>query len=255
MNAHQITKVAARAIHAALSNPTQDEPQLVANLVWQIANQFRKAVGVHVQGVFVHSRPTVSCATFPSDEPSSVEIGDLLLLRSNKTRSGKKTAHRALLLQAKKAHTIPADPGHPNQRYLYSDWPSFSYAENMGRLTGGKRHVTGIDLYDAAQYLLILNRDPAMIPPFPSPWHPKPSAFTAHPSRPALTHYDHLLRVLICFIMGYGGKSYEKPPPRWSVGWSRRYSGSRRSHGQANQQIYWAGFGRWARPATLFSGG
>lgn len=200
---------AARAIRAALGNPAQNEPQLVANLVWQIANQFSKVVDVRVHGVFVHSRPTVSSKRFPSTKPPSVEIGDLLLLRSNQTQSGKRTAHRALLLQAKKAPRIPASPDNPNQWFLYSRWPTFIYAAKMGALTGRRRNVTGVDLYDAAQYLLIADLSPTAIPPFIPLWHPRwphrPTTFTAHPSYPALTHYERFLDVLVRFIMGYGG--------------------------------------------------
>lgn len=102
----KIVDAVACALSQAFKNPKSSEPQLVANLVYELPNHINKVAlsgtaKVEAGGIFVHARPFVSCASFPDTQPGSVEIGDLLLIRTlviNKTVMER----RALLLQAKK---------------------------------------------------------------------------------------------------------------------------------------------------------
>lgn len=106
------------AVGDAFWYTTRSEPQLVANLVWQLPKYINAAslsgsTKVKAGGVFVHARPFVACTSFPEPKPASVEIGDLLLLRTLVVNKKVEEQH-ALLLQAKKA-SIPATPDNSNQ--------------------------------------------------------------------------------------------------------------------------------------------
>lgn len=75
------------AVLIALGNQSQSEPQLVANLVWQLPRalegmRLSNGAYVNVRGVFIHSSPQVSCSSFPDKTKESVEIGDLLWVRT-----------------------------------------------------------------------------------------------------------------------------------------------------------------------------
>lgn len=111
-------------------------------------------MGISASGVFVHAQPFVRCSSFPDDRPESVEIGDLLLLRSA-VHAGAVLERRTLLLQAKKIPSVPATPGNRNQYHLYAEWPTFEYVCSTRELNGKRRHITGMDLYDASKYFLI----------------------------------------------------------------------------------------------------
>ena len=148
-------------INNALSDIGKSEPQLVANLVWEIPraiNNLRFSNGEKITsgGVFVHAQPFVKCKNFPDQTKKAVEIGDLLLLRTEV--SGEKiTNRRALMLQAKKVSSYSIKPDNVNQHYLYATWPSFEYTRSTEELNGKGRCVTGLDLYNATRYLLINN--------------------------------------------------------------------------------------------------
>lgn len=155
----EISSAICRALHSAFKNPAQSEPQLVANLVFEFPGQINNislsgTTKVSAGGVFVHSRPLVACSSFPKTAPGSVEIGDLLLIRTLVVNKEVKEK-RALLLQAKKVDSVPARPDNENQWHLYEKWPRFTYAARSGGLKGKTRHVNEPDMYDAAKYLLI----------------------------------------------------------------------------------------------------
>jgi hypothetical protein len=216
------------AIDAALGNRTKSEPQLVANLVWEIPRAINtlSSVGgwtIRSGGVFVHAQPFVECKSFPHNKPGSVEIGDLLLLRTE-VRRGQASHRRALLLQAKKVSDLPATPDNANQHHLYATWPAFSYARSTKELNRKKRHITGLDLHDASRYLLIRNQAGRCFHQ-PRCWctfHPCCChVVTASPTQPKLCYYRCFLCELIDFLLGNAGKAYTFPPPVRTRNWDR----------------------------------
>lgn len=75
------------ALKDAFKNLKSSEPQLVANLVVELPKRINQLAltgsgTLAAGGVFVHAQPRVTCTTFPAAEPASVEIGDLLLIRT-----------------------------------------------------------------------------------------------------------------------------------------------------------------------------
>ena len=127
-----------KSLSKALKDYSQHEPQLVANIVWHITNQlnritFNNGLEIQTGGIFVHQQPQVKCIDFPEDSPGSVEIGDLLFLRTEK-RNGVVCSRSALLLQAKKIRSIPASPDNKNQHHLYAKWPPFEYVWSTNAL-------------------------------------------------------------------------------------------------------------------------
>ncbi len=223
-----------RALHAgiseALKDPSQGEPQLVANLVHHIASSINgvgalsNGANVKSGGVFVHATPKVICNSFPESSPGYVEIGDLLLLRTEIV-NGQLRSRSALLLQAKRESGLPATPDNANQLYLYEYWPEFEYHKSGPVLTGKKRAVTGPDLYNAAKYL-VLGNDPSkllLVDPCCCfyPFHCGINAVTAQPISPSLGHHECFLFELIRFIFHDAGKPYHYPVPPLDCGWSR----------------------------------
>jgi len=214
------------AVAAALRVPSQPEPQLVANLVWHITQEANRVRDLRAAGVFVHGQPHITCDNFPDKAPASVEIGDLLLLRSQQKAKGTLTNKRGLLLQAKKTDHIPTQPDNRNQHHIYAHWPQFTYRRHMKDLNGETRFVEGVDLFDASQYLLLGDSTLQATAPVPPFWHVWPfpefgPAFTAHPSLPSLTHHQCFIQTLVAFILGDGGKSYDDPPRAGDIGWSQ----------------------------------
>jgi hypothetical protein len=216
------------AIDAALSNRTKSEPQLVANLVWEIPRAINtlSSVGgrtIRSGGVFVHAQPFVECSSFPHTKPSSVEIGDLLLLRTE-VRGGQVSDRRALLLQAKKVSDFPATPDNANQHHLYATWPPFKYVRSTKELNGKERHITGLDLHDASRFLLIEDQASRCFQ-YPSCWcsfHPcRCHVMTASPTRPTLCHYRCFLCEFTDFLLGNAGKAFTFPPPGRTRNWDR----------------------------------
>lgn len=221
-----------RALHNAFKNPAQSEPQLVANLVFEFPGEINQiklsgTTQISAGGVFVHSRPLVACSSFPKPTPRSVEIGDLLLVRTLVVSKEIKEK-RALLLQAKKADNIPAKPDNENQWHLYEKWPRFTYAARSGGLTGKTRHIKEPDMYDAAKYLLI-GQGPAAYRPYARCvwpfhwlfWEPESCHhYTAQPTAPEIGRYRCFANELVEFISGNAGKDFVKPRPR-TRGWDR----------------------------------
>lgn len=191
--------------------------------------QFSGATKVAAGGVFVHARPFVTCASFPSASPASVEIGDLLLIRALVV-NGKVEERRALPLQAKKTDGIPAAPDNKNQWHLYEQWPGFTYATRSGGLNGKKRHIKEPDMYEAAKYLLIGSDLAASCwsQMCPVGWlchlcyHRLGicAHYTAQPTTPELSQYRCFASELVDFLAGNAGKIFDKPKAM-TRGWNR----------------------------------
>jgi hypothetical protein len=229
-----IGKTVHEALHYAFQDRSRSEPQLVANFVWALPNFIKKneakfsgATKIKAGGVFIHSRPLV---TYDVSFPRTVEIGDLLLIRTLVINKNIKE-QRALLLQAKKAKIIPAQPDNQKQWSLYEKWPRFTYARGSGALKGKKRHINEPDMYDAAKYLLIgshpLSCDWACIHDMDyclfhihKPDDSRYACWTAHPTRPQLSRYRCFACELIEFLAGNAGKVFEEPVPI-TRGWNR----------------------------------
>lgn len=216
------------SLELALQNPYQREPQLVANLVYHIpraVNSLGPLSGrthtVKAGGVFVHQQPQVLFDTYPKSSPKRVEIGDLLLLRTE-VRDSVVHSRSALLLQAKKYKTLPVAPDNKNQYYLYANWPKFTYIGSTKELNGKKRHVVGLDMHSASKYLL-LGSNPQGCVHCPLQYFPAACrcGMTAQPTSPSLNHYRCFLQELFDFIMGDVGKSFNRPPQPWTKGWDR----------------------------------
>lgn len=217
------------ALNSSFRNfTTEKEPQLIANLVWNLPNQINKSrisrrFQISCGGVFVHAQPLVKSTAFPYPKPSSVEIGDLLLLRTEKKREIV-IDQRAMLLQAKKTDRFPATPNNKNQHYLYALWPHFEYFRSGG-LSGKKRSVSGPDLYNGAKYLIVSqNFHPCF---YQSPilihgicFDLDSCSLTSQPSMPTLSHYRCFLDELASFILGNSGKTFGHPK-RGTIGWDR----------------------------------
>ncbi|GAB7079137.1 hypothetical protein JCM14635_08100 [Megalodesulfovibrio paquesii] len=219
-----------RAFRTAFRDPTQHEPQLVANLVWHLPRRLNAVSlsggnSLKAGGVFVHAQPFVTAPSFPAATPASVEIGDLLLLRTA-YNAGSAVDRRAMLLQAKKTATLPAKPDNKNQYHLYAQWPRFEYVRSTPHLNGETRHVRGPDLYDAAKYLLLCGDTH---PEFPCCCAPGFCylmrgycyAMTAHPTEPHLTHHRCFARDVLEFIMGDSGKTYNERVHHFATGWDK----------------------------------
>lgn len=220
------------AFNEALINPTLTEPQLVANMVWHLPRKinavtFTSGFSVKSGGVFVHSQPLVKCNNFLKPSPRCVEIGDLLLLRTD--IRGNTIDRSAMLLQAKKYDTLPVSPDNENQHHLYASWPKFEYSRSTRLLNGQTRRVWGLDIYNAAKYLLISkNYLPCLCNTICSlncacldPQLYQNSLFTAQPSKPKLNHYKCFLLELLDFILGDAGKPYKTPPHWKDKNWNR----------------------------------
>ncbi|GAB3390706.1 hypothetical protein [Lysobacter fragariae] len=234
MDKARLAGAVADALHEAFRNLKLSEPQLVANLVSALpkrVNQisFSGSTKVKAGGVFVHARPFVACDSFPVSSPKSVEIGDLLLIRTLVV-NGQVKERRALLLQAKKVDRIPATPDNKNQWHLYEQWPRFTYAARSGGLTGKKRRIKEPDMYDAAKYLLI-DSDPTARHwhqmccvdwPFHqlNRWPGTCIHSTAQPTVPEISRYRCFVGELVDFLVGNTGKVFAKPAAR-TRGWNR----------------------------------
>lgn len=77
------------AIHRAIAQSFQDtrlsEPQLIANFLGELTQKINNISSCNISagGVFIHASPLVSCENFPDTASSAVELGDLLLIRSD----------------------------------------------------------------------------------------------------------------------------------------------------------------------------
>ena len=215
-------------LESALQNPRQSEPQLVANLVYHISRAVNglgplsgRRHTVKAGGIFVHQQPQVLCDDYPEPPPKSVEIGDLLLLRTE-VRDSVVRSRSALLLQAKKYKTLPVTPDNRNQYHLYATWPRFTYTRSTKKLNGKKRRIAGLDLHSASKYLL-LGSNPQGCTNCPLQYLPNAckGAMTAQPTMPSLNHYRCFLQELFDFFMGDLGKSFQLPSQPRTRGWDR----------------------------------
>jgi hypothetical protein len=220
-----------KSLSAALKDLSQHEPQLVANMVWHVPRQLngyilKKGLNIESGGVFVHQKPQVKCADFPDKKHESVEIGDVLFLRTEK-QNGKVSSRSAFLFQAKKFNKLPAKPNNYNQHHLYANWPLFEYIRSSSVLNGKNRHITGPDLYNATKYLLI-DEDPKCclesafchIYNFKRHWHHH-CVLTAQPSYPEISQYRCFVEELTDFILGDAGKPFQSPHPAYKRNWDR----------------------------------
>lgn len=220
------------AMDLALAKPSQEEPQLVANMVCHLPRIINNLswpnngrYSVKSSGVFVHSQPYVKCNNFPNKtDPKSVEIGDLLLLRTYIERGEVKSRH-ALLLQAKKTNKLPTPIDNKNQHHLYATWPRFEYVRSTKDLNGKDRKITGADLYNGAKYLLLGNHQNFSHNQYAFLCRCFPRCtcyvFTAQPYWPQLSHYTFFIEELCEFILGNRGKPYKSPPHEKDKNWNR----------------------------------
>jgi len=219
------------ALAAAFSNPFAYEPQLVANMIWHLPHHIdgissQNGHQIRSSGIFIHGQPFVKCDEFPDPRPMSVELGDLLLLRTAVV-NGVVSERRAMLLQAKKYRKGPVAPDNRNQQALYENWPTFEYVRSTPALNGKKRHLTGCDLYSAAKYLLIKDQRgctpgcPALGLTYPLCEGSCPALVTAHPTSPTLSNYREFKTELFEFILGDAGKAFVSPPPKRERNWDK----------------------------------
>jgi hypothetical protein len=216
------------ALEKSFADISQDEPQLIANLVWHLPNGVNNIAinnneTVKTGGIFVHSSPLVLSTKFPNNS-KSVEIGDLLLLRTE-MHHAKVTKKHALLLQAKKTLTTPTTPKNDNQYYLYSRWPKFKYTRPKP-LTGQIRIINGKDLSNASKYLFIntiknINCFCPSIWTIPLFCEHNICYFLAQPLPHQLSHHSCLVNELLLFILGLAGKEYKDPNSDRDIGWNR----------------------------------
>lgn len=211
-----------RALNKALVAPTQSEPQLVANLVFLLPHYLNRVLSsITVSGVFVHNHPHVQPhSALPDPTPPTFEIGDLLLIRSTVQSDESVTDRRAMLLQAKKVSSLPVIPGHRNQHFLYSHWPSYEYTVPKP-LTGQQRWVSGPDLYYGARYLLFLDHVSGLVEHWAYLWNCPCDVLTAAPTEPTLSHYSCFATEFAAFIFGTAGKEYRFPPASGSRDWDQ----------------------------------
>lgn len=225
----EILDAVLNAVNISFHDPSESEPQLIANLVKQLPDQLNGiALGgsrsICAGGVFIHQKPFAACTSFPEPTPKSVELGDLLLIRTAKSR-GVVLERRALLLQAKKAAKLPTKPDNKNQYHLYSNWPAFEYRRAGPELNGKTRHIKGPGLYSGAKYFLI-GPDPTSLGcighwPLSSSSPLSCQLATAEPAAPELNAYKCFFREVVDFIAGNSGRHYLSPPPKWTRGWDR----------------------------------
>lgn len=214
-------------ISDALCKPKLNEPQIRANLVWTLprainAFSLGRKWTLKSGGVFVHSRPLVKFNN-QKQVSVSVEIGDLLLLRTEV--SGEKvTDRRALLLQAKKVSKFPVTPDNDDQHDLYANWPFFEYVYSTSALNKKKRHITGLDLHDASRFLLISDRTVEHFHCLECCYSFYPcfcEVMTASPTKPKLSHYRCFVSELVDFLLGDAGKAFKNPPPARTRNWDK----------------------------------
>ncbi|MFT4300888.1 MAG: hypothetical protein QM579_03965 [Desulfovibrio sp.] len=230
-----------RAIHTAIADSFHDtslsEPNMVAKFMCEVVRRVNsiQPLNVRAGGVFVHASPLVSCGDFPRETPASVELGDLLLIRSELI-NGERTKQAALLLQAKKTDRLPCAPDNENQYHLYSNWPTFTYTrvgrhgQNQGQnpLVGKRRTIRCNNISHGTKYLLINNSDTRVgnfscctnyycyfLP------YACDIAATAIASTDDLSHYECFTHELARFILGFGGKPFTLPPAPRSRNWDR----------------------------------
>lgn len=136
-----------KAIYSAFNDIQESEPELVANLAYNIPKCLNGItlgnVSFLVGSVFIHQKPYVKNISNPSSWKSDyVELGDLLLI-NNLVENNETIQRTALLMQAKKFLKNAKNsikPDNPDQLDLYSNWPKFEYI-HCRKLNGQKRYI------------------------------------------------------------------------------------------------------------------
>lgn len=214
------------------------EPEIVARLVYylpqtinnKISKVFKRCkLNLTSGGVFVHLRPLVKYANMPEPSLKSVEIGDLLFLRTYKKLNGS-IERTALLLQAKKSDKFPPIPDNQNQWTLYRYWPEFEYAQPKSS-RGVKRKVTGPGLYSGAKYLIlndgamqVLVRSKHISTKCMCSWSKRNcinSVAVAQPTHPKLSDFKCFVDELYLFLLGKAGRSFIYQPPFKNNNWDQ----------------------------------
>ncbi|WP_320170459.1 hypothetical protein [Maridesulfovibrio sp.] len=217
-DSNRILRAITYAVNSAFSDMTQNEPQLVANLVCLLPRYINRIaqsnnIRISVNGAFVHALPLVICKTFPDKIPGSVEIGDLLLLQTM-VSNDRITKQNALLLQAKKGNKY-SKADNKNQWHLYSNWPPFIYGRRSGYLMGEQRYICEPDMYDAAKYLFINGAGCAeqyeleKVELRHQIRCDNCGLLTAQPTTPKLSRHQCFIHELFNFIQGNAGKPYD----------------------------------------------
>ena len=229
INFHKLANTVLNSICKSFCHLNISEPQLVANLVWELprainALSFSGGLDIKSSGVFVHGQPRVKCKNFPDKKPTSIEIGDLLLIRKEVSNGTVKDT-RALLLQAKKSSHLIRKPDHKNQHYLYANWPPFQYVNSTLALNKKRRHITGKKLYKASRYLLIVTNQSYCPACFirrncvSNSYHN--CTLTASAKKTYLDDYQCFVDELICFLLGKAGRMFKKPRHPSNINWDR----------------------------------
>lgn len=224
------------SIMSSFQNTNLSEPNIIAKFMYEIVQRINnlQLSTIRAGGVFIHSSPLVSCRNFPNPSPASVELGDLLLVRSE-IIPGSPIKRAALLLQAKKVNQFRCMPNNGNQYFLYSNWPTFKYIRigrqnqrrGVSHLIGKSRTILSNDIGNATKYLLIkIPYTECEIYPFCfSHFCCIPlnncTAVTAIATTNELSYHECFAYELFKFILGFGGKQFSLPPRRRSRNWDR----------------------------------
>lgn len=200
----------------------KDEPNKVAQMTYMIpkaVNNLKLNINgylLKVGGVFVHQRPYVFF-----DGGKKVELGDLLLISTVIDSEG--TQRKAMLLQAKMFDSLPATPDNPNQHQLYREWPPFQYqAQYLRKINDGNRHITDLDIYSSAKYLLLAKNPKDCFLPFHFWFWRYCCSLTVQPTE-VLSHHTCFVDELANFVLGDRGKEFadKSSLSTTEIGWSR----------------------------------
>lgn len=217
------------------------EPNIVANFMFDIINAINKKENHEIKagGVFIHASPYVSFVKANSKKTSTVELGDLLLIRTEfrKNVSIKRTA---MIFQVKKTKSIPYhNKNNDEQYYLYSTWPTFTYTRadkqkslngKLSLINGKKRNISCNDICTGTKYLFIntnkkqcfnsicLNCNNCM--DFKSTLCCC-NTVTAIATPTKFSNYEYFSSDIINFIFGFGGKEFKIPPEKRKRNWDR----------------------------------
>ncbi len=186
------------------------EPQIIAHMLSEWYSSMSPAspsdwsyrlgnISITVGAAFAHQKPRVKWRTMNKncsirDRKEYIELGDLLLVNALKSSTDRENIrYYAMLLQAKKLKDETTSiklPQFCQQQYdLYHLWPKFDYYKTAG-LTGSRR-VTGLDMYNAAKYLVI----------------GQGVSVTACPTDPA-SHIAQFDYELLMLLLGMAGKKF-----------------------------------------------
>jgi hypothetical protein len=231
--------ILATAICESLSDPKSSEPQRVANLVYFIPNFFNSFFGtfqlpsgskISCGGIFVHQSPYITYAD-KSGNSVTIEIGDLLVVKTHRHANGMET-RSSLLLQAKRfKKKLPKLPRPRKQHYFYEKWPNFSYTNLQPSTPGNTRKVTGAPniLYQGAKYLFLKDAKPQpLLTQFLRCNQSQSNHLcdddvvsTANPTPIRLSTYQCFICELRDLILGNAGRLFSYPPPSGNIDWDQ----------------------------------